>query len=129
VHAVPGVVYTTGEEERAMDFIVHILLNAVLLFLVGQLVDGIEVRDGKSAIFGAIVLGVANASVRKLIVLLTLPITFLTLGLFVIVINALMLMIAAAFVDGFEIKGFSSAVWGSLAFSVLNFLVGMFLGG
>ena len=112
-----------------MDFIVHILLNAGLLFLVGQLVDGIEVRDGKSAIFGAIVLGVANASVRKLIVLLTLPITFLTLGLFVIVINAIMLMIAAAFVDGFEIKGFSSAVWGSLAFSVLNFVVGIFLGG
>jgi putative membrane protein len=112
-----------------MDFIVHILMNAGLLFLVGQLVDGIEVRDGKSAIFGAIVLGVANASVRKLIVLLTLPITFLTLGLFVIVINAIMLMIAAAFVDGFEIKRFSSAVWGGLAFSVLNVLVGMFLGG
>lgn len=125
----PGVVYTTGKEEGAMDFIVHILMNAGLLFLVGQLVDGIEVRDGKSAIFGAIVLGVANASVRKLIVLLTLPITFLTLGLFVIVINAIMLMIAAAFVDGFEIKRFSSAVWGGLAFSVLNVLVGMFLGG
>ena len=125
----PGVVYTTGEEEGAMDFIVHILMNAGLLFLVSQLVDGIEVRDGKSAIFGAIVLGVANASVRKLIVLLTLPITFLTLGLFVIVINAIMLMIAAAFVDGFEIKRFSSAVWGGLAFSVLNVLVGMFLGG
>lgn len=111
-----------------MDLLIHILFNAVLLFLVGQLVDGIEVRDGKSAIFGAVVLGLANASVRKLIILLTLPITMLTLGLFILVINALMLMIAAAFVDGFEVKGFSAAMWGSVAFAVMNFVAGMFFG-
>jgi len=110
-----------------MGFLIHILMNAVLLFLVGQLVSGIEVRDGKSAIFGAIVLGVANASVRKLLLLLTLPITFLTLGLFILVINALMLMLAAAFVDGFEVEDFSSAVMGSVAFAVMNFLLGMLL--
>ncbi len=111
-----------------MDLLIHILFNAVLLFLVGQLVDGIEVRDGKSAIFGAVVLGLANASVRKLIILLTLPITMVTLGLFILVINALMLMIAAAFVDGFEVKGFSAAMWGSVAFAVMNFVAGMFFG-
>ncbi len=110
-----------------MEFLIHILFNAVLLFIVGQMVDGIEVRDGKSAIFGAIVLGVANASVRKLLLLLTLPITMVTFGLFVLVINAIMLMIAAAFVDGFEIEGFSAAVWGSIAFAVMNFLAGMLL--
>lgn len=111
-----------------MDLLIHILFNAVLLFLVGQLVDGIEVRDGKSAIFGAVVLGLANASVRKLIILLTLPITMLTLGLFILVINALMLMIAAAFVDGFEVKGFGPAMWGSVAFAVMNFVAAMFFG-
>ncbi len=111
-----------------MDFLIHILFNAVLLFLVGRLVDGIEVRDGKSAIFGAIVLGVANASLKKVLILLTLPITFITFGLFVFVINALMLMLAAAFVDGFEVKNFRSAVWGSVAFAVMNFLAGMLLG-
>jgi len=111
-----------------MDFLIHILFNAVLLFLVGRLVDGIEVRDGKSAIFGAIVLGVANASIKKVLILLTLPITFITFGLFVFVINALMLMLAAAFVDGFEVKNFRSAVWGSVAFAVMNFLAGMLLG-
>ena len=111
-----------------MDLVIHILFNAVLLFLVGRLVDGIEVRDGKSAIFGAIVLGVANASVRKLLLLMTLPITLVTFGLFVLVINALMLMLAAAFVDGFEIKGFSAAMWGGIAFAVMNFLAGMMLG-
>ena len=111
-----------------MEFLIHIMVNAVLLFLVGRLVDGIEVRDGKSAIFGAIVLGLANASVRKLLILLTLPVTMLTLGLFVLVINALMLMLASAFVDGFEVKGFGAAMWGSVAFAVMNFLAGMMLG-
>lgn len=111
-----------------MDFIIHILVNAVLLFLVGRLVDGIEVRDGKAAIFGALALGIANASIGKLLVLLTLPITFITFGLFALVINAIMLMLAAAFVDGFEVEGFSSAVWGSVAFAVMNFLAGMFFG-
>ena len=112
-----------------MDFLIHILLNAVLLFLVGRMVDGIEVRDGKAAIFGAIVLGLANASVKKLLVLLTLPITLVTFGLFLIVINGLMLMLAAAFVDGFEVEDFSAAMWGSVAFAVMNFLAGMMLGG
>ena len=111
-----------------MEFLIHIMVNAVLLFLVGRLVDGIEVRDGKSAIFGAIVLGLANASVRKLLILLTLPVTILTFGLFVLVINALMLMLASAFVDGFEVKGFGAAMWGSVAFAVMNFLAGMMLG-
>jgi putative membrane protein len=111
-----------------MDLILHILFNAILLFLVGRMVDGIEVRDGKAAIFGAIVLGLANVSVRKLIVLLTLPITMVTLGLFLLVVNALMLMLAAAFVDGFEVDDFGAAMWGSVAFSVMNFLAGMLLG-
>ena len=108
-----------------MNFVIHILVNAVLLFLVGRLVSGIEVRDGKAAVFGAIVFGLANASVGKLLVLLTLPITFLTLGLFMLVINALMLMLAAAFVDGFEVEDFWSAFVGAIAFAAMNFLVGM----
>jgi putative membrane protein len=111
-----------------MGFLVHILVSAVLLFLVGRMVEGIEVRDGKAAIFGALGLGLANALVRPLLLTLTLPITFLTLGLFVFVVNALMLMLAAAFVDGFEVEGFLPAVWGSLALGVMNFLVGMFFG-
>jgi putative membrane protein len=111
-----------------MQFIAHILVTAVLLFLLGRLVDGIEVRDGKAAVFGALVLGLANAVVRPLVLWLTLPVTILTLGLFLIIVNAFMLMIAAAFVDGFEIEGFGSAVWGSLVLSVMNFLVGAMLG-
>ena len=110
-----------------MGFIIHILVSAALLFVLGRLVGGIEVRDGKAALFGAIVLGLANALVRPLLVLLTLPITVLTLGLFIFVVNALMLMLAAALVDGFEVRGFGSALWGSLLLGVMNTLVGMII--
>lgn len=110
-----------------VEFAISILVNAVLLFLVGRLIDGIDVRDGKAAIWGALALGVANWLVRPILVLLTLPVTVLTLGLFLLVINAMMLMLAAAFVDGFDVDDFGSAVVGSLAFAVMNFLVGRLL--
>ncbi|NNL30011.1 MAG: phage holin family protein [Gemmatimonadetes bacterium] len=106
------------------NFAIHLLVNSVLLFLVGKLVSGIEVNDGKAAIFGAMALGVANWLVRPILVFLTLPVTVITLGLFLLVINALMLMLAAAVVDGFEVEDFGSAVMGSVVLSVMNFLVG-----
>ncbi len=110
-----------------MSLIVHILISTVLLFVLGRMVDGIEVRDGKAALFGAIMLGLANAFIRPLLIMLTLPITLITFGLFVLVVNALMLMLAAAFVDGFEVKGFGAAIWGSLGLGAMNYLVGMLL--
>ncbi len=110
-----------------MGLIVHILISTVLLFILGRMVSGIEVRDGKAALFGAIGLGLANAFIRPLLIMLTLPITLVTFGLFVLVVNALMLMLAAAFVDGFEVKGFGAAIWGSLALGAMNYLVGMLL--
>ena len=58
-----------------MGLIVHILISAALLFILGRMVDGIEVRDGKAALFGAIMLGLANAFIRPLLIMLTLPIT------------------------------------------------------
>ena len=105
------------------ELAIQILVNSFLLFLVGRLVSGIDVRDGKTALWGALALGFANWLVRPVLVFLTLPITILTLGLFLLVINALMLMLAAALVDGFEVEDFGSAVVGSLLFSLMNFLV------
>lgn len=111
-----------------MGIIVHILITTVLLFVLGRLVSGIQVQDGKAALFGAIALGLANAFVKPILIFFSLPITIVTLGLFIIVINALMLMLAAAFVDGFEVEDFGSAVWGALGLAVMNYLVGMMLG-
>ena len=108
-----------------MGFIAHLLVTAVLLFLLGRIVEGIRVRDAKAALIGALVLGLANAFVRPVLVLLTLPVTILTLGLFLLVVNALMLGLAAWLVDGFEVKGFGAALWGSLVLAVMNFFVGL----
>ena len=111
-----------------MGFIVHTLVSAVLLYFVARLVDGVQVRDGKAAVFGALGLGFANAFVRPILIKLTLPITVITLGLFAFVVNALMIMLAAAFVDGFDVDDFPSALWAALALSAMNFVVGMLFG-
>ncbi len=117
------------EDEIVMiQFAVHLLLSAVLLFIVGRVVSGIEVEDGAAALFGAGMLGLANAVVRPILLTLTFPITLITLGLFVFVVNALMLMLAAAFVDGFEVRGFGAALKGTVALALLNFVIGMFFG-
>ena len=111
-----------------MGFIIHTLVSAGLLYIVGRLIDGVAVRDGKAAIFGALGLGLANAFVRPILIKLTLSISVNTLGLFAFVVNALMIMLAAAFVDGFEVDDFPSALWAALALGVMNFLVAMFFG-
>jgi putative membrane protein len=85
-------------------------------------------RSGKAAVFGALGLGLANGFFKPLLLALALPITILTFGLFVFVVNALMLMLAAAFVDGLEVKGFSAAIWGALALDPMKLVVGMFFG-
>jgi len=111
-----------------VGFIVHTLVSAVLLYVVGRLVDGVQVRDGKAAVFGALGLGLANGFIRPILIKLTLPITVITLGLFAFVVNALMIMLAAAFVDGFDVDDFPSALWAALALGVMNFVVAMFFG-
>ena len=111
-----------------MGFIAHLLVTAVLIFLLGRIVPGIRVRDGKAALMGALVLGIANAIVRPILVLLTLPVTILTLGLFLVVVNAVMLALAAWLVDGFEIEGFGAALWGAIVLAVC-LIVAIFVGG
>ena len=111
-----------------MGFFAHILVTAVLLFILGQVVDGIAVRDAKAALFGALAMGLANAFVRPVLLVLTLPVTIVTLGLFILVVNALMLKFAAALVDGFEVKGFRTALWGAIGLTVMNVLVDLAFG-
>ena len=111
-----------------IQFAVHLVVTAALLFVVGHLVSGIEVEDGGSAVAGALVLGFANAFIRPLLVLLTFPITFLTLGLFIWVVNAFMLKLTANFVPGFRVEGFRAAMLGSLLLGILNIAVSGFFG-
>ena len=111
-----------------IQFAVHLIVTAALLFFVGRLVSGIEVEDAGSAVAGALVLGFANAFIRPLLVLLTFPITFLTLGLFIWVVNAFMLKLTANFVPGFRVEGFKAAMIGSLLLGILNMAVSGFFG-
>ena len=108
-----------------VEFIIHILITAVLLVLVAKIVSGIEVSDWGAAIFAALVLGIVNAVIKPILIILTIPITILTLGLFLFVINALMLWLVSGLVRGVKIAGFGYALVGSIILSVLNTLVGI----
>ena len=104
-------------------FLAHLILTAALLLMVANLVRGIHVEGWGAALFGAIVLGFVNAIVRPLMVLLTLPLTILTFGLFYLVVNALMFWLMAAFVPGIRVQGFGSAMLGSIVLALLNLAV------
>jgi len=110
-----------------IEIIVQILITSVLLLVVAKIVSGIEIQDWGAAIFTAIVLGIVNAVVKPILIVLTIPITVLTLGLFLFVINALMLWMAGSLVSGVRIKGFWYALLGSVVLSILNTLVYMFI--
>ena len=101
-----------------MYFISKLLLTALLLLVVTELIPGVVVEDVYIAVIAAIVLGLLNAVVRPVLLILTLPITILSLGLFTFVINALLFMFAASFLDGFSVAGFWPALWGSLMVSI-----------
>ena len=88
-----------------------------------HLIDGIRVEGFTSALFAAAVLGVLNTFFRPLLVVLTLPINILTFGLFLLVINALMLKMASGLIGGFHVQGFGAAVLGSIVISVANWLL------
>jgi putative membrane protein len=106
-----------------MKILVRWLLLAAALLLVANLYAGVTVASFGSALIAAFVLGLFNTLVRPLLVLLTLPVTLLTLGLFLFVINALMFWAAASVLDGFNVAGFSAALIGSLLYSLCGMVI------
>jgi len=96
------------------------LINAVALFAVPYLMQSVQVDSAGAALIAALVLGLVNTLVRPVLVLLTLPVTLLTLGLFIFVINGLMFWAVAHLVDGFHVAGFWSAVGGALVYSIIS---------
>lgn len=96
------------------------LLNALAVMAAAYLVPGVNVQSIWAALIAALVIGLINALVRPIILLLTLPINILTLGLFTLVINALMFWLASTVVKGFNIDGFWPAFWGALVFWIVS---------
>jgi putative membrane protein len=108
-----------------MWLLLHWLLNTVALLVVAHVVPGITVRGWTTALVAAVLLGLANAVIRPILVLLTLPVTILTLGLFLLVINGLLFWAVSGLTSGFEVRGFWTGVLGALVYSVLTALMWM----
>jgi putative membrane protein len=103
------------------------VVNAAALLLVANLYPGVQVTSFLAALGAALVLGLVNAVIRPLLVLLTLPVTILTLGLFLFVINALMFWLVAEMVPGFAVAGFLAALLGSLLYSLITLVTSWLL--
>jgi putative membrane protein len=106
-----------------MHLIVTWLLNALALLAVTYIIPSIHIRGFGTALVIALVLGLINTLLRPVLVLLTLPVTILTLGLFLLVLNALLFQLAAWFVKGFEVSGFWAALFGSILYSVISWIL------
>lgn len=106
-----------------MKLIITWLLSATALLMVTYLYDGVTVAGFGSALIAAFVIGLFNAVLRPVLVLLTLPVTVVTLGLFLFVINALMFWAASGVLDGFAVTGFGAALIGSLIYSLLGLVI------
>jgi putative membrane protein len=99
------------------------LINALALIAVAYLMPSITVASFGAALVAALVLGLINAVVRPILVLLTLPVTLLTLGLFIFVLNGLLFWMVGTWLEGFEVGGFWSGVLGAILFSVVSWLL------
>ena len=103
------------------------IINAPALLLVAYLYPGVTVESFFAGLIAALVLGLVNAVIRPLLILLTLPATILTLGLFIFVINALLFWFVAEIVQGFKVTGFMAALVGSILYSVITLLTSWLL--
>lgn len=101
-------------------FIITTLVYAVLLLIVAKIVPGIEMDSMGSALLAGLAMGVINAIVKPVLVIFSIPFLILTLGLFLLVINALLLKLAAAIVPGFQVKGFGSALLGAFLLTIFS---------
>jgi putative membrane protein len=111
-----------------MFFIVRLIINMVAILIISYLFPKmIWVEGFLAALVAAFLLGIVNTIIKPILVLLTLPLTILTLGLFLLVINGLMLWLVSALVSGFHVSGFWGAVFGSILISLVSWLLSRFL--
>ncbi len=106
-----------------MGFILRIIVYTLALLLAAHVVPGIRLDGLASALVAGLLLGLVNAIVRPILVILTLPVTLLTLGLFIFVINGLLFWFVGDILSGFHVGGFWAGVFGSIVFSVISWLL------
>ena len=105
-----------------MQLLARLFLNALAVIAVTYLVPGVTISDFPHAFLAAVVIGLINALIRPILLILSLPINILTLGLFTFVINALMFWLASSIVPGFHVSGFAAAFWGGLVFWAVSWI-------
>lgn len=111
-----------------MGFLLRLAANTLAILIVAWMLDGIVVRDAWSGILAGVVLALVNAVVKPILVILTLPLTVLTLGLFYFIVSAICLAIVAAVVPGFEVDGILSTIFGALLISLFAWIINGLLG-
>jgi putative membrane protein len=119
----------TGDQELFMTVLLTWVVNALALLIITYIVPSIHIRSFGTALIVALVLGLINAVLRPVLILLTLPVTILTLGLFILVVNALCFWLCASLLKGFEVSGFWSAFFGSILYSIVSWLLSALIFG
>ena len=109
-------------------FLVRTLITAIGLWLANTLIPGIDIETPGTLILAALLMGLVNAVVRPIAILLTFPFTIVTLGLFLLIINAAMFGLVAAFLEGFRVSGFFAALFGWLIVSLTSTVASWFIG-
>jgi putative membrane protein len=110
-------------------FLVRLLITALGLWVADQLLSGIWFTGTAALIVSALVLGFVNALVRPILLVLTFPLTVVTLGLFILIVNGISLALAAWLVPGFHVAGLWSATWGAIIVSLTSWVASHFIGG
>lgn len=108
-----------------MRLIISLLLNTLAIIITSYIVPGIKVDTFTSALLAAIVLGIINTFIKPLLVLFTLPLTIITLGLFIFIVNAIVLRIVTLFVPGFMVDGWMPAILGAIVLSIASTILSM----
>jgi putative membrane protein len=116
------------EATRMTGFILRAVISAIGLWVASRWVDGLSIDDAPTLLLAGALLGVVNALVRPLAIVLTFPITLVTLGLFLLVVNAGMLALVAWVLPGFSVAGFWSALWGAVIVSLTGWVGSWFIG-
>ena len=111
------------KNSQRMRFLARLVLNGLAIIIAAWLLPGIHIASPMSALLAGVILGFVNAIVRPVLFFLTLPLTLLTLGLFIFVLNAICFGLTALLVPGFSIDGFFSAVFGALLVSVVSWIL------
>jgi putative membrane protein len=110
-----------------LEFLIHWGITALSLWVASFIFHGISFSNKQSLFISALLLGLANAIIRPVVILLTIPLTIFSFGLFVLVINALMMLLVSSAVSGFKVSGFWTAFFASIFIAVLSFFVGLFI--